>query len=71
MARSDLIEQNGEIVDAFAGANFKVKLDDGSEVLATIKGTLRKHRIKITVGDKVVVARSPYDPNRGLISRRL
>ncbi len=71
MAKSDLIDGSGDVIECFAGANFKVKLDDGMEILATIKGTLRKNRIKITVGDRVIVSRSPYDPSRGLISRRL
>lgn len=62
---------NGIVLEALPGATFKVKLDDDREVLAYISGKIRMYRIKILVGDKVIVEFSPYDDKRGRIIRRL
>lgn len=61
----------GEVIDSLPSAMFKVRLDDGREVLAYLAGKMRIHRIKILVGDRVVVEFTPYDPNRGRIVYRL
>jgi len=62
---------NGTVLEALPGATFKVKLDDNREVLAYISGKIRMYRIKVLVGDKVIVEFSQYDDKRGRIIRRL
>lgn len=60
----------GEVIEALPSATFRVRLDDGREVLAYLSGKMRLHHIKILVGDRVVVEFSPYDQNRGRIVYR-
>lgn len=67
MAKQDLIKQDGTIVEALSNAMFKVKLENGHEILATISGKMRMHYIRILPGDKVGVEMSPYDLTRGRI----
>jgi len=62
---------NGIIQETLPGATFRVKLDDGREVLAYASGKMRIYHIKILVGDKVVVELTQYDDKRGRITRRL
>ena len=71
MAKDDLIPAEGVIIDKQPNAFFKVQVD-GSEhvVLAQISGKMRKHRIRILVGDRVSVEMSPYDLSRGRITYR-
>ena len=70
MPKDDVIEVEGVVVDALPNANFKVRLQNGHEVLAHISGKLRMHYIKILPGDKVKVELSPYDLTRGRITWR-
>jgi len=70
MAKDDVIEVEGIVTEALPNANFKVKLENGHEVLAHISGKLRMHYIKILPGDKVKVELSPYDLTRGRITWR-
>ena len=71
MARDDLIPAEGTIIDKQPNAFFKVRLDNSThEVLAAISGRMRKHRIRILVGDRVSVEMSPYDLSRGRITYR-
>jgi len=70
MAKEDIIEMSGEVVEKLPNAMFKVKLENGHEVLATISGKMRKFYIRILAGDKVTVEISPYDLSRGRISYR-
>jgi translation initiation factor IF-1 len=67
MAKQALIKQDGTIVEALSNAMFKVKLENGHEILATISGKMRMHYIRILPGDKVGVEMSPYDLTRGRI----
>ena len=67
MAKDDVIEVDGVVVDALPNAMFKVKLENGHEVLAHISGKLRMHYIKILPGDKVTMEISAYDPAKGRI----
>lgn len=67
MAKEDVIEIEGTVVEALPNTNFKVKLDNGHEVLAHISGKLRMNYIKILPGDKVKLELSPYDLSRGRI----
>jgi len=68
--RQDKIELSGTVVDALPGTWFKVKVDTGHEVLATLSGRLRQNHIHVLPGDQVTVEVSPYDMTRGRISWR-
>ena len=67
MSKQPLIKQDGKIVEALSNAMFRVKLENGHEILATISGKMRMHYIRILPGDKVGVEMSPYDLSRGRI----
>jgi len=67
MSKQPLIKQDGTIVEALSNAMFRVKLENGHEILATISGKMRMHYIRILPGDKVGVEMSPYDLSRGRI----
>ena len=60
----------GIVLEALPSANFRVKLDDGKEVLCHLAGKLRIYRIKILPGDRVTVEMTPYDEKRGRIVYR-
>lgn len=62
--------KTGIVLEALPSINFKVKLDDGNEIIAHLAGRLRLHRIKILPGDKVTVEMSSYDDKRGRIVYR-
>jgi translation initiation factor IF-1 len=61
----------GVVIEALPATTFKVKLEDGREVLAYLSGKMRRYHIRIVPGDKVSVEMTPYDDRRGRISRRL
>lgn len=67
MAKTDVIEAEGTVVDAQPNAMFVVKLDNGFEVLAHVSGKIRMNFIRILPGDRVKVELSPYDLSRGRI----
>ena len=64
MAKQTLIKQDGSVVESLSNAMFKVKLENGHEILATISGKMRMHYIRILPGDKVGIEMSPYDLTR-------
>ena len=70
MAKEDLIEVEGKVVETLPNTTFKVELQNGHQILATISGKLRMNYIKILTGDKVKAEMSPYDLNRGRITWR-
>ena len=70
-AKEEKIEVEGEIVEALPSTMFRVQLDGGHSVLATISGKMRKHYIRLNPGDRVKVELSPYDLTRGRITFRL
>ena len=70
MAKEDLIELEGKVVETLPNTTFKVELENGHQILATISGKLRMNYIKILTGDKGKVQMSPYDLNRGRITWR-
>jgi translation initiation factor IF-1 len=70
MAKEEPIEVEGTVIEPLPNAMFKVKLDNGHEVLAHISGKMRMHYIRILSGDKVKVELSPYDLKRGRIIYR-
>jgi translation initiation factor IF-1 len=66
----DKIVVEGLVVEALPGTQFKVRLDNGHEVLAYLSGKMRKFYIRILLGDRVKVEMSPYDLSRGRITYR-
>jgi translation initiation factor IF-1 len=68
--KTDAIVVEGIVVDSLPNARFKVKMENGHEILAHISGKMRKHFIRILNGDKVTVELSPYDLTRGRITYR-
>ena len=70
MSKQDAIEVDGVITEALSNAMFRVQLENGPLIIATISGKMRMHYIKILAGDRVKVEMSPYDLTRGSISFR-
>ncbi len=70
MAKEESMLYQGKVVAALANTQFKVRLDNGHEVIAHIAGKIRKNFIRILPGDIVTVAISPYDVNKGRITYR-
>lgn len=68
--KKDAIRKEGEVVEALPSAMFKVRLDDGREVLAHLSGKMRLNFIRILPGDRVAMEFSPYDDKRGRIVYR-
>jgi len=63
--------KEGIVIEALPGTTFRVKLnEDNKEILATLSGRMRLHRIRVLVGDRVKVEVSPYDEKRGRIVYR-
>jgi translation initiation factor IF-1 len=70
MSKEDMVELEGVVSDVLPSAMFRVTLDNGHEVLATIGGKMRRFRIRVLSGDRVKVEVSPYDLTRGRITFR-
>jgi len=70
VAKEDVIEVQGAVMETLPNAMFRVKLDNGHLILAHISGKMRMHFIRILPGDKVTVELSPYDLTRGRITYR-
>lgn len=70
MAKDDVLELEGTVVEALPNAMFQVELENGHRILAHISGKLRMHFIRILPGDKVTVEMSPYDLTKGRITWR-
>ena len=70
MAKDDVLELQGTVVEALPNAMFKVELENKHQILAHISGKLRMHFIRILPGDKVTVEMSPYDLTKGRITWR-
>jgi translation initiation factor IF-1 len=68
--KQDMIEFEGVVSDVLPSTMFRVNLENGHEILATVAGKMRKYRIRILAGDRVTVEVSPYDLNRGRITFR-
>jgi translation initiation factor IF-1 len=69
--KKELIKVEGVVLETLPSTTFKVKLENGHEVLAHISGRMRVHYIKLLPGDKVEMEMSPYDLTRGRITKRL
>jgi translation initiation factor IF-1 len=70
MAKEEHIEMNGVVFEVLPDSRFRVKLDNGHELVAYSAGKMRKHHIRILAGDKVSLELSPYDLSKGRITFR-
>jgi translation initiation factor IF-1 len=70
MAKEDVIEMDGKVLETLPNTMFRVELDNGHIVTAHISGRMRKHYIRILTGDKVKVELTPYDLTKGRITYR-
>ena len=70
MAKADVIEVEGKIIEALPNASFRVELENGHIILCHIAGKMRMHYIKILPGDKVKLELTPYSLDKGRITYR-
>lgn len=70
MSKSDVIEVEGVVTEAYPNAQFEVELPNGHKILAHVSGKMRMNYIRIYPGDKVTIELSPYDLTRGRITWR-
>jgi translation initiation factor IF-1 len=70
VAKDDVIEVEGTVLEPLPNTMFKVELENGHQVLAHVSGKIRMHYIRIVPGDRVTVELSPYDLTRGRITFR-
>jgi translation initiation factor IF-1 len=70
LAKEEGIKMDGKVTEVLPNAFFRITLESGSIVLGHISGRMRKHDIKILLGDTVEVEFSPYDLTKGRITRR-
>lgn len=69
--KKEAIKEKGQVIETLPSLLFKVKLENGKEVLAHLAGKLKLNNIKVLSGDKVLIELSPYDEKRGRIVYRL
>ena len=69
-SNKNVYRKTGIVLEALPSTHFRVKLDDGKEIIAHLAGKLRIYRIKILPGDRVTIEMSPYDEQRGRIVYR-
>ncbi|MCK4592320.1 translation initiation factor IF-1 [Candidatus Parcubacteria bacterium] len=70
MFMKEIVQVEGVVIETLPGTKFKVKIDEGHELLAHISGKMRMNYIKILPGDNVIIEMSPYDLTKGRIVRR-
>jgi len=70
MAKEDLIEFTGVVIELLPNATFRVKLDNDHVILAHTSGKMRKNRIRVLMGHKVTIEMTPYDLTKGRITFR-
>lgn len=70
MSKADLVQLEGKVTNVGAGGLYKIELENGVNVRATLCGKMRRFNIQVVVGDKVTVGVSPYDASHGLILYR-
>ena len=70
MAKEEVLEFPGEVVELLPNATFRVKLENDHEIIAHTAGRMRKNRIRVLAGDKVTVEMTPYDLTKGRITYR-
>jgi len=71
MAKEEGIVVIGEVTDIMRNATFRIRINETKEVIGYISGKMRKHEIRISLGDRVEIEFSPYDLSKGRIIRRL
>jgi translation initiation factor IF-1 len=70
MAKEELLEFEGVVVDVLPDARFRVKLDNDHQIIAYTAGRMKKHRIRTLVGDRVTIEMTPYDLDKGRVIYR-
>lgn len=70
MSKADLIQLEGTVTKALGGGLKEIRCENDIMVSAVLSGRMKKHRIKVMVGDRVQVSVSPYDPSHGIITYR-
>ena len=70
MAKEELLEFPGEVVELLPNATFRLQLENGHEIIAHTAGRMRKNRIRVLTGDRVLVEMTPYDLTKGRITYR-
>lgn len=70
MAKEDIIQMEGKVIDTLPNTMFRVELENGHVITAHISGKMRKHYIRILTGDRVTVELTPYDLSKGRITYR-
>ncbi len=70
MAKEEVIELEGKVIDVLPQTKFKVELDNGHVILGHVSGKIRKNNIRILAGDRVKIEMSTYDLTRGRITYR-
>jgi translation initiation factor IF-1 len=70
MAKEDVLEFPGVVTELLPNATFRVKLENDHEIIAHTAGKLRKNRIRVLAGDKVLIAMTPYDLTKGRLIYR-
>lgn len=70
MAKEELIEFKGKVIELLPNAMFRVELENGHVIIAITSGKMRKNRIRILLGDEVTVEMTPYDLSKGRIIHR-
>lgn len=70
MAKEELLEMNGVVMEVLPDSRYRVTLDNGHNLVAYSAGKMRKHHIRILAGDKVSLEMSPYDLSKGRITFR-
>jgi len=71
ISSKDFIEMQGEVIELMPAASFRVKLENGHEILTHLSGKMRMNKIRLLPGDKVKIQISPYDLTKGRITYRL
>lgn len=70
MAKDDVLEFNGKVIELLPGATFRVELENKHQVIAYTSGKMRKNRIRVLIGDTVTVEMTPYDLTKGRVVKR-
>ena len=70
MSKEELLEFQGTVVELFPNATFRIKLENDHEIIGHTAGKLRKNRIRVLAGDKVLVEMTPYDLTKGRVTYR-
>lgn len=70
MAKEELIEFRGKVIELLPNATFRVQLENGHMIIAYTSGKMRKNRIRVLVGDDVTIEMTPYDLSKGRVTHR-